>query len=269
MIVLFLVFIRFCIGKELYDFRSCYQENMKLNVVAHIPKNETQSTAIIHFLDDLDRIRNTVDDNQRMRVTLLHDFVKYNYQDTEQCVFKIEESKWDNRYENNKLFVDGKLSTRIIYGENSTYEQFDDSFDKSFYTSCMLAQKFIDEMHWFNGDQNRNFYIIILIEPIFNIYTDTTQIEFLGKFEATLNEKEVQVLPIGYVNSLTLSVFNFYLLRIYNSLDAEISKLSTKLGENFNKNRIIDDETLLLRPDIIYKEICEFIRLSKQSSDQN
>ena len=61
-------------------------------------------------------------------------------------------------------------------------------------------------MHWFNNDQNRNFYIIILIEPIFYIYTDTTQIEFLGKFEATLNEKEVQVLPIGYVYSLTSSV---------------------------------------------------------------
>ena len=133
MIVLFLAFMSFCLGEELYDFRSCYQENMTLNVVAHIPKNETQSTAIIHFLDDLDRIRNTVDDNQRMRVTLLHDFVKWSWGDTEQCSYKIEISKWDNRYENNKLFVDGKLSTRIIYGENIYYEQ-----EMEIYHSCML-----------------------------------------------------------------------------------------------------------------------------------
>ena len=41
--------------------------------------------------------------------------------------------------------------------------------------------------------------------------------------------------------------------------------LSTKTGENFIKNRFLDDEKLLRRPDKAYREMCETVHQSKKS----
>lgn len=189
--LLSLILISVFADEELYDFRTCFQEKIAINILTGNHEGHVEMEVIkkiYGFLEDFEQIRNNYDNLQPMRFT---QFKQKNYEMHtlnelgDPVYYAITEIRkqstfWTTVYGfGEKLFIDGKINAKIPLATNSTVPR--------------MHELLMNEMISFEESAYYNFYIIIL--P-FNLGSYYFPYNFEAKFTERANEEKIEVIFI-------------------------------------------------------------------------